>query len=118
MWATRGMPGGINSLLCIFIVLLIIRGATLFISLRASIQTEKMMEIRSQTADINAKYKGLKDLASMQQKRIEIQALQKKHHVKPFAQFEQIMVTLPVYMIIYRLVTIVRPIKSTNLFGI
>lgn len=118
MWVTRTWWGGLNTLLAIFLLLLVIRILTLAISLKSTLQTEKMTEVQGQIAEINAKYKDLKDMQSKQAKQSEINALYKKNNIKPFAAFEQMFLTLPIFLIVFRVVTIVRPIKVTVLFNI
>ncbi|MCQ3907433.1 MAG: YidC/Oxa1 family membrane protein insertase [Mycoplasmoidaceae bacterium] len=107
-----------NALLVIFLLLLFIRILTMAISLKSTFQNEKMTEIQGQVAEINAKYKDAQDAQSKQMKQQEIMALYSKNNVKPFAAFEQMFLTLPIFLIIYRVVTIVRPIKVTVLFNI
>lgn len=118
MWEMRDWWGGMNALLVIFLLLLFIRILTMAISLKSTFQNEKMTEIQGQVAEINAKYKDAKDAQSKQMKQQEIMALYSKNNVKPFAAFEQMFLTLPIFLIIYRVVTIVRPIKVTVLFNI
>jgi YidC/Oxa1 family membrane protein insertase len=77
-----------------------------------------MSEIQGKIAEINAKYKGLNDAFSRQRKSQEVMEIYKKNHVKPFAAFEQILITLPIFMIIYRVVSISRPMKATTLFNL
>ena len=118
MYATRNLPLGLGGLFGIVIVLLIIRLITFFISIRSTFQTEKMQEIQGKVAEINSKYKDAKDMQSRQKKQMEINELYKKHNVKPFAAFEQIFVTLPILLIVFRVINIVRPLKATILFDI
>lgn len=118
MWVTRDWPVGLNAMLGILIILIIIRLITMLISIRSTLQSEKMAEVQGRVAEINAKYKDAKDMQSRQKKQMEIQEIYKKHNVKPFAAFEQIFVTLPIFLIIYRVITILRPLKATELFGI
>lgn len=118
MYATRNWWGGLNAFLSIFILLFIIRAITLLISIRSTIQSEKMSEIQGKIAEINAKYKNVKDMQSKQKKQMEINEIYKKHSIKPFSMFEQLFVTMPIFLIVYRVVTILRPIKTTTLFGI
>lgn len=117
MYLTRDWSVGLNALLGIFIVLLIIRAITILVSTSSIIQSEKMMEIQGKLAAINAKYKGVTDFQSKQKKNMEIQALYKKANVRPFAMFEQLMITLPIFLIVYRVVSIVRPLKYVLLFN-
>ncbi|MDR3249792.1 MAG: membrane protein insertase YidC [Mycoplasmataceae bacterium] len=117
-WMGKSWWGGTNVLLAIFLLLLIIRTLSLFVSLRSTLQNEKMSEIQGKIAEINAKYKGLNDAFSRQRKSQEVMEIYKKNHVKPFAAFEQILITLPIFMIIYRVVSISRPMKATTLFNL
>lgn len=118
MYATRSWIGGLNALMAIIILLVIIRALSIMVTLRSSFQTEKMSEISGKMSEINAKYKGLKDRQSKMKKQQEISELYKKNNVKPFAAFEQMFITLPIFLIIFRVVTIVRPMKASVLFGI
>ncbi|MDR0545957.1 MAG: membrane protein insertase YidC [Mycoplasmataceae bacterium] len=118
MYAIRNWWGGLNALLAIFILLLIIRIISITITLRSTLQNERMTEVQGKIAEINAKYKDLKDMASKQKKQQETMELYKKYNIKPFAAFEQMFITLPIFLIVYRVVTICRPLKATNLFTI
>ena len=118
MYLTRNYWGGTNTLLSLFILLLIIRGSTLLLSLKSTFHNEKMLEIKSKISQINNKYKDLKDFKSRQMKQYEITNLYKKNKIKPFAAFQQMFLTMPIFLIIYRIVGIVRPIKSSVLFNI
>lgn len=116
MYATRSWPVGLNAIVGIFLVLLLIRIITLAVSARSMLQSERMSEIQGKVAEINAKYKDAKDMQSRQKKQIEIQELYRKNNVKPFAAMEQIFITLPIFLIIYRVVTVLRPLKFTIIF--
>ncbi|MDR3330051.1 MAG: membrane protein insertase YidC [Mycoplasmataceae bacterium] len=118
MYATREWIGGLNALLSIFILLLIIRALSIAVTLRSTLQSERMSEVQGKISEINAKYKDLKDMASKQKKQQETMEIYKKYKIKPFAAFEQMFITLPIFLIVYRVVTIVRPLKATSLFGI
>ncbi len=119
MYLLRDVWGGMNALLAIFTLLFIIRVITLLISIRSTLQSERMSEIQGKLAEINAKYKDVKqDMATRQKKQMEIQEVYKKYNIKPFAMFEQLFVTMPIFLIVYRVVTILRPIKAISLFGI
>lgn len=119
MYPLRDAWGGLNALLAIFVLLFIIRLITLLISIRSTLQSERMSEIQGKLAEINAKYKDAKkDMATRQKKQMETQELYKKYSIKPFAMFEQLFVTMPIFLIVYRVVTILRPIKAVSLFTI
>lgn len=119
MYPIRDWWGGLNAFLGIIILLLLIRTITFLISIRSTLQSERMSEIQGKLAEINAKYKDVKkDMAMRQRKQMEQQELYKKYNIKPFAMFEQMFVTLPIFLIVYRVVTILRPIKFASLFAI
>lgn len=119
MYSLKNAWGGLNALLAIFILLFIIRLITLLISIRSTLQTERMSEIQGKLAEINAKYKDVKkDNISRQKKQIETQELYKKYNIKPFSIFEQLFITMPIFLIVYRVVTILRPFKAISLFTI
>lgn len=118
MYATRTWVGGLNALMAIFVLLLIIRTLSIMVTLRSTLQNEKMTEVQGKISEINAKYKDLKDMASKQKKQQETMEIYKKYNIKPFAAFEQMFLTLPIFLIVYRVVTILRPLKATSLFGI
>lgn len=118
MYPMRDLWGGLGALISIFVLLFLIRAVTLLISIRSTIQSERMSEVQGKVAEINAKYKDVKDMASRQKKQQETSELYKKYNIKPFAMFEQLFVTLPIFLIVYRVVTILRPIKATTLFEI
>lgn len=117
MYATRSWPVGLNALVGIFLILLIIRLITLAVSARSMLQSEKMTEIQGKVAEITAKYKDAKDMQSRQKKQLEIQAIYKKHNISPFGAMEQIFITLPIFLIIYRIVTVLRPLKFSIIFN-
>ncbi|WEK82993.1 MAG: membrane protein insertase YidC [Mycoplasma sp.] len=117
-WAGHAWWGGLNGLLGILVLIIIIRILTMLATVKSTLQNEKMSEVNGKLSEINAKYKGLKDSQSKQMKQQEIMDLYKKNNIHPFAAFEQILITLPIFLIIYRVVTILRPLKATVLFNI
>ncbi|AJQ45642.1 protein translocase component YidC [Ureaplasma diversum] len=117
MYATRDWPVGLNAILGLIIILLIIRLITILITARATIHGERMSEIQGKVAEINAKYKGAKDVLSQQKRRIELKEIYAKNNINQFAPFESMIITLPIFLIIYRVVTILRPLKFITIFN-
>lgn len=117
-YAGHNWWGGLNGLLGIVVLIVIIRLLTMLATIKSTLQNEKMNEVSGKLAEINAKYKGLKDAQSKQMKQQETMDLYAKNNIHPFAAFEQILITLPIFLIIYRVVTILRPLKATVLFNI
>lgn len=118
MYLTRHLWGGTHALLAIFLLLLVIRGLTLVISLQSTFQSERMMEVQGKINEINNKYAGVKDPNAKRMQQQEMMALYKKHNIKPFAAFQQMFLTMPIFLIIYRVVTISRSMKAISLFNI
>ncbi len=118
MFATRSWVGGLNAFVGIFLILFIIKIITFPISIKSNFASEKMTGVQGKVAEINAKYKNVSDMQGKQKKQAEMQDLYRKNNVKPFASIEQIFITLPIFLIVYRVVTIVRPLKASFLFGI
>ena len=118
MWGLRFSWGGCNALLAIIVLLALIRLISIVVSVRSAIMTEKIQELNSQITAIKEKYKGAKDSQSRQMQQQEISQVYKKNNVKQGVMVEQMIITLPVFLIIYRVVTILRPFKYTTLFNI
>ncbi|WP_445997736.1 membrane protein insertase YidC [Mycoplasmoides genitalium] len=122
MYATRvplgsGVEFGFNMILSLIVLLLLVRLITIVITLNSTLALEKMNEVQGKLAEINAKYKGAIDLQSKRNRQLEIMSLYKKHNIKSSAAFVQVFVTLPIFLIIYRIVTTLRPIKAIILFN-
>ena len=109
---------GFNALIAIFVLLLVIRTLTIAFSLNASLMTERMNDVSGQIAEINAKYKNVTDSSLRRMKQLETMAIYKKNKVKPSAIFTQAFVTIPIFLVILRIVNSMRPIKATILFEI
>lgn len=115
---TQGIDYGLNTILAILILLFIIRLITIGITLNSTLNTERMGEVQGKIAEINAKYKNATDTQSKKMKQIEVMHIYKKHKIKPAALFVQGFVTIPIFLIVYKMVSLTRPIKATILFGI
>ncbi|MBR4486887.1 YidC/Oxa1 family membrane protein insertase [bacterium] len=99
-------------------MLAIIRAISIIVSIRSAVMTEKMQELNAQITAIKEKYKGARDAQSKQMQQQEIQQVYKKNNVRQTVMLEQVVITLPVFLIIYRVVTTLRPFKYTVLFNI
>lgn len=69
---------------------------------------------------INAKYSKYDptDKKVKLQKHQELARYNKKHKLKPFVVLENFFISTPIFLIIFRVITISRPIKFTTLFGL
>ena len=78
-------------------------------------ELEKLAQKIAKAESIIQSSSDTKEISKAQQ---EIMELYKKNNVRPFAAFEQILITLPIFLIVYRVVTILRPLKGAVLFNI
>lgn len=113
-----GAAGGINALVAIIVLLAIIRLISIVVSVRSALMSEKMQELNAQVTAVKEKYKGARDAQTRQMQQQEIQQIYRKNKVRQSVMFEQMAITLPIFLIIYRVVTILRPFKYTDLFNI
>ncbi|MDC4163222.1 membrane protein insertase YidC [Mycoplasma bradburyae] len=114
----QGIDYGFNTILGILVLLFIIRLITIGITLNSTLNTERMGEVQGKIAEINAKYKNANDSQSKKMKQIEMMQLYRKHKIKPAALFVQAFITIPIFLIVFKMVSLTRPIKATVLFSI
>ncbi|MDQ0513813.1 YidC/Oxa1 family membrane protein insertase [Mycoplasmoides fastidiosum] len=112
--------GGFSTLFTMLIILILMRALGFWPSLKASFLTEKQLEHQGALAEINAKYAKVErdDKQAKMRKNQEISEYNKKHGINPLGAFEKTFVDLPIFLIIWRLFSMLRPIKATILFGI
>ncbi|GCE63195.1 putative inner membrane protein translocase component YidC [Candidatus Mycoplasma haematohominis] len=111
---------GLDVIFAMIIVMFIMRFINFWPTLRSSIYSEKQVLHQPTIDAITAKYAKYdqNDRQVKLQKHQEITAYNKKHNLKPFAALENIFITTPIFLIIFKVVTICRPIKFTVLFGL
>ncbi|MXR11994.1 membrane protein insertase YidC [Mycoplasma flocculare] len=79
----------------------------------------KQMELQLKKAKIDAKYENYKKNKVMQQRhRQEIADLYKKNNFSPFAPFSQILVTMPIFIAVWRALQGIPSFKVTNFLGL
>lgn len=112
--------GGFSTLFGMLVVLIIMRSISFWPSLKSSLITEKQLEHQGAIAEINAKYAKIDktDREAKIRKNQELRDYNKKHNINPLGALERIFIDMPIFLIIYKLFTIIRPIKTTILFGI
>lgn len=111
---------GLNVILSMLIIMLFTRTITFLTTLRSTYYTDKQHEHRTQINNINAKYDSysLMDKKIRHAKQKEVSAYNKRNKLKPFAPLENFFINTPIFLIVFKLITITRPIKFTKLFGI
>ena len=107
-----------STLATIFIVTMINRGIGSTLTLKSTMEAEKMKELQPLINNINAKYGNTKDRALMMQKNMELNKLFQKHNVNPMGSIGTIFVSAPLFMSIYVAIRNNAYIAETNLFGI
>lgn len=114
---------GFNVIFAILVVLVIMKSIVFLTTLRAQYYSDKQQRHKRNIALINAKYestgKGSEDwrqLSMLRQQ--EINKYNKKHKLKPLAPLENFFINTPIFLIVFRLMTITRPVKSAKLFGV
>lgn len=112
--------GGFSTLFGMIIILLLMRGIAFWPSLKSSLVTEKQLEHQGPISEINAKYANVDrtDREAKMRKSQELKEYNTKHNINPLAALERIFIDMPIFLIIYKIFTIIRPIKTTILFGI
>ncbi len=118
VWPVTRLLAGVfagtgNAILTIIVATLVIRGIGTLLSIKATIQLEKLKEVQPKMAAIQAKYAGRTDSASKQQMGQEIWALYKKEGVNPVASIGTMFVSMPLFIALWRAI-----MASSSLYGI
>ncbi|AZZ65384.1 membrane protein insertase YidC [Metamycoplasma phocicerebrale] len=110
---------GWSIILALFITVIIVRLVTFFVSAKSIFSTNKMEELNQKKAKIEAKYEAYKyDKQMQQRKQMEISELYKKENVSPLAQLVSSLITLPILIVVFRIVSTAPEIKQATLYSI
>ncbi|AFO52503.1 inner membrane protein translocase component YidC [Candidatus Mycoplasma haematolamae str. Purdue] len=114
---------GFNVIFAILIVLLTMKFIVFFTTFRAQYYSDKQQRHKRNVALINAKYETVNDKSwewrqsgVLRQK--ELSRYNKRHGLKPLAPLENFFINTPIFLIVFRLMTITRPVKYAKLFGV
>ncbi|MCR8612869.1 MAG: YidC/Oxa1 family membrane protein insertase [Mycoplasma sp.] len=111
--------GGWETVLVIFIIVIIVKTIAYLISFKSTLQMVKQQELQGKVAQINAKYEPYKDNKQMQQrKRTETSELYKKENISPFGTIAASFISMPILISMWRVVSSVPHIKSSVINGI
>jgi YidC/Oxa1 family membrane protein insertase len=92
---------GLAQILAIFMTTFIIRGLTLVLSYKSTLQQQKVQEIQPEIAKINAKYANKNDPQTRQLIASETMALYTKYKVNPIGMFIPILWQFPIFIGMY-----------------
>lgn len=117
----QSMPDmlGWASVISIIVAIIISRLITLAFTFRTTVMQSVMEELKYKKAAIEAKYKGLEDNKAMKlKKNQEIQALYTKYNINPLDQFGNMLLTMPIFLAMWRVIQSIPEIKQTTWLGI
>ncbi|AGX89344.1 YidC/Oxa1 family membrane protein insertase [Mycoplasma parvum] len=129
IWALKGSDNnspldiyGLNVLFSIIIVLLIMKSIVFLTIFRAQYYSDLQQRHKKNLERIKSKYNTDKldrqewrNSSILRQK--EIGAYCRKHGLKPYSALENFFINTPIFMVVYKLMTITKPIKHAKLFG-
>ncbi|RMA79009.1 YidC/Oxa1 family membrane protein insertase [Metamycoplasma subdolum] len=110
---------GWSVILALIVTLIIVRLITFAVSFKSLFSQSKMEEFNQKKAKIEAKYAEFKNNKQMQQKKqLEIAELYKKEKISPFGQIASSFVTLPILIVVFRIISAAPEIKQATWYGI
>lgn len=111
---------GLFAICAMLVVMTVMRFITFWPTLRSSKFQEKQLLHQQDIDNIHAKYERYdpSDREAKIRKHQELTSYNKKHGLKPFAVLENFFINTPIFLIVFKIVTICRPIKFVNLFNI
>ncbi|MGZ9762635.1 membrane protein insertase YidC [Mycoplasma sp. 394] len=118
---SKGIPDlkGWGSIIVIILALIITRLTMFGITFRSKMMQSVQDSLRPKKAAIEAKYVGFeKNKAMKMKKNQEIQALYSKYNISPLDQFGSILLTIPVFLAMWRVIQAIPQIKQTTWLGL
>lgn len=110
---------GWASILVIVISLFVVRLIALVITRKSLFSQQKQQELTPKKAKIEAKYASFKGNKVMEnRKRMEIQELYKKNGLNIFSTLVTAVVSMPIFLAMYRSINSIPELKSTTWLGI
>ncbi|MHA3839053.1 membrane protein insertase YidC [Mycoplasma sp. HF14] len=117
----QAMPGwdGWASIIAIVIAIILTRLIGLAITFRSTVMQQVMEELKYKKAAIEAKYKGLEQNKAMKMKKQqEISALYSKYNINPADQFGTMILSMPIFFAMWRVIQSIPEIKETTWLGV
>ncbi|AXE61082.1 membrane protein insertase YidC [[Mycoplasma] phocae] len=110
---------GWSVILALIIIVIIVRFLTFVISFKTLFSQAKMEEFNQKKAKIEAKYAEYKNDKKMnQRKQLEISELYKKEKISPWGQMATMFITLPILIVVFRIISTSPEIKQATIYGI
>ena len=101
----------------IVVVTVIVKLATLPLTVKQQIQSQKMQELQPKVQAIQEKYKGRNDSQAQMMAGQEMQALYQKHDIKMSGMFLPLLIQLPIILCLYQAVQRAESVVNGSLFG-
>lgn len=119
-WMTHHLSNGIpywkgwGTIIVILIVTILIRGSMLGVTFRQTVNQSKQEDLKDKKAKIDAKYVEFKDNKQMKaRQQQEVASLYKKHGLNPLDAFATMIISIPFFIGIWRVIQGLPEIKST-----
>ena len=110
---------GWESLIAIFIIVILTRLFSFVIGFKSMTQQAKMQELQAKKALIDSKYAPYQGNKQMEnRKKQEVSALYKKEGISPLDMFKAPLLTMPMFLAVWKLIGGIQHIKSTSWLGI
>ncbi|QCZ36878.1 membrane protein insertase YidC [Mycoplasma nasistruthionis] len=117
----RALPewDGWASIICIILAVIVTRLINLAVTYKSVLFQGLQEDLKYKKAAIDAKYAGLENNKAMKvRKQQEIQALYAKSNVNPMDQFASVLLTLPIFLAMWRVIQSIPEIKQTTWLGL
>ncbi|SJZ56849.1 membrane protein insertase YidC [Mycoplasmopsis verecunda] len=117
----QAMPSwdGWASIIAILIAIILTRLIGLAITFKSTVMQQVMEELKHKKAAIEAKYKGLETNKAMKmRKQQELQALYAKYNINPADQFGTLILSMPLFFAMWRVIQSIPEIKETTWLGV
>ncbi|AAT28116.1 membrane protein insertase YidC [[Mycoplasma] mobile] len=103
----------------IFFVVFLVRIFSFLVTSKSVFAQVKMQELNPKKAKIDAKYAAFKGNKEMERRKAqEVQQLYKKNNVKLSSQFTSILVSMPIFFAMFKIIQGIPSIKVTTFLGV
>ncbi|TPE56716.1 membrane protein insertase YidC [[Mycoplasma] falconis] len=110
---------GWSIIFALIVTVIIVRLISFGVSFKSLFSQAKMEEFNRKKAKIEAKYAPYKgDKQMMQRKQMEISELYKKEKISPWGQMITMFITLPILIVVFRIISASPEIKQATWYGI
>ncbi|UUM25591.1 membrane protein insertase YidC [Mycoplasmopsis agalactiae] len=111
--------GGWGTIIVILVLTIILRSAMLAVTFKQTVNQSKQEELKSKKAKIDAKYADFKNNKQMKaRQQQEVAELYKKHGINPLDAFVTMIISLPVFIMMWRVIQSLPEFKSTVWLGL